>query len=160
MKNENKPDQEFTKIEPHILTKRLVICSHCGAEMSSVDHMIDEPHIFTTEWYCPKCERGTEMKVGQGKLLTRKGKQYQPTVLALLFHGDLALVVNAGAVDGKTDGLSYFFDEHTCPTNYLSRIRMIIDLKKRIKYAEGDVLADLQAKLKKTEAKLERFQAL
>lgn len=126
--NENIP---MTEVKPVAVTKHHVPCPWCGGNASTVDHLLNEKHATETQWACDACGEKIALKVKDGRLWTGKvrGERTYKT-LVLLRHGDIGLVVEGMAFEDHPGSPESYYDENTCPTNYLKHVKVIIDLKR------------------------------
>jgi hypothetical protein len=127
-----------------IYQKDFIICPWCnGKTKSSIDHLYDEV-IKWGPWYCDLCLHPYEGEVNGGKDLSiRKCLMMRPLfrTLSLLKicanEGDIYFVmeINSGYQDinqsPKTlaeiqDYNKYYFEEHSCPTNWIGDCVAII----------------------------------
>ena len=123
---------QYEQIVPFTETLKKVVCPTCHEPGSTVNHLIDEPSIRETAWHCNQCGMEILIKVGLGGLYVAPGKQKCDRTLVLLQNDQIALVVEGiNFSDQPNDNNEYFYNEHTCPTNYLTRVIDVIDLKEK-----------------------------
>lgn len=126
----------MTEIEP--ITVRHMRCLSCGAAMSSVDHLFAEPRSFGT-WYCDGCGKGHRGEVRGGVLRAElvPGEELKQTsvVLELPPQGKPVYFLVRGMRFTKerladadcADRDRFFYEEHSCPTNWLEPIEILHD---------------------------------
>jgi len=121
---------DMAEIQPVYETKRYSVCPWCNSKGSPVDHLIDGK--FDTTWYCDRCGESYALKFDHGRMWIGKvpGRRSEKT-LVLLRHGSIGLIVEGlkHSEDPTCSGNAYFYNEHTCPTNYLKYVKRVIDLK-------------------------------
>jgi predicted RNA-binding Zn-ribbon protein involved in translation (DUF1610 family) len=117
-------------------TKTFVHCPNCGAQASSIDHLFAKRE-FKTTWGCDSCGSYFDLLV-DGPDRVEVGINNERGVSVPCLHV-LALrprahpvfaVISArdyGRKEKPFDGAEYFYNEHTCPTNWTSDIEMLID---------------------------------
>ena len=118
----------FTK--PH----RYIPCMHCGAGAFMVSHLIHGTRFGP--WYCDDCGRsftGRTVSDGSVEVEPHGGRVVQTLVTLRREPGDgpITLLVRGIQVldhdeefDPERD--DYFYNEHTCPTNYLAKVEKVI----------------------------------
>lgn len=118
----------FTEVSPVAVTTHYVACPWCGVNASTVNHLMDAD--TETEWYCDECGEKFGLKFKDGRMWTRKvpGEKKIKT-LVLLRNANVGLVVEGMAFENGPGNDDYFYNEHTCPTNYLKKVKVVIDLK-------------------------------
>jgi hypothetical protein len=125
-----------------LITKRYIVCPQCSKDSgSSADHLIndairiDAPYSFGP-WGCNCCKKqfkGTIDQVGNIEIETVEGGEEVATltlmVLPPLKHPMYFIVRSKvwADKDGKIDlDKSYFYDIHTCPTNWIGDVGKIV----------------------------------
>jgi transcription elongation factor Elf1 len=105
------------------------VCPNCNKKGSSINHLIKEN--IETKWFCDNCGIQYNLKIENGKMFTSKTDNYKIKTLVMLKNNNIALIVegmcfyeNKGCCDDD-----YFYNEHTCPVNYMRNVKMVIDLK-------------------------------
>lgn len=101
-----------------------VVCPHCGEEDGRVDHLFDRPPASFGPWYCETCRRGYV-----GRVFAPNDVEVEPhpgfiedTLDLLVIQPQdrpVYFVVKGIAMNGERDGKKYFYEEHSCPTNYV-----------------------------------------
>ncbi len=113
-------------------TKTFIICPHCGAHTdSSVDHL--EAGCEFGPWYCDECGGGYQGKAnGAATEVQKVASRFSKTLDLLMLepHDKPIYFVMAGkryhANPGdEYDGKRYFYEEHSCPTNWICNTVMI-----------------------------------
>lgn len=121
-------------VEKQTRSYGFVTCPHCNKGEHRVDHC--KPG-FSSSWYCDECggrfhiELHSETKF----LLTPLAEKKIKTLVTLESAGPVRLLVEGmsftradGTSDGKEESRAqYFYDEHTCPTNFLGDVVKVID---------------------------------
>jgi len=118
-------NQIITKTTSHFA------CPDCGAPSSSIDHIDTHDGSFGP-WYCDECGIGVWGKFSAGTLsLERHTERKVDTLVLLKHHRDesaLFIVVDGMLLQKEGEPLdlgeanghkAYFYDDHTCPKNYL-----------------------------------------
>lgn len=121
-------------------TKIYAVCPHCSERASAVCHL--KAGEKAGAWRCKSCGgwyQPAANKDGSGYLVKKLDRPKDHRTLVFLRRGDVLLVVHRLAevahgcttYEGKLDqsGQAYFYNEHTCPTNYLSDVVAVVDLK-------------------------------
>ncbi len=116
--------------EPIARTKHHILCPHCSQGEATVDHC--EPG-FVSRWVCDEC--------GGHYRIERPGKSFQfllepllqKTLVTLESKGPVRLIVEGMShtlKDGKPDPEDhdeFFYNEHTCPTNFMHNVVKVVD---------------------------------
>lgn len=117
-------------------TTTYIHCPSCGARAGSIDHMVGRD----SRWSCDACGVGYRFKVDaldDVKVeIDREEGIDVPCFHVLTLPPQKSPVhfvikwkdYGRGGKDGRPpfDGAAYFFDEHTCPTNWTGTIEMIV----------------------------------
>lgn len=121
-------------IAPSVVTQRVMkkswLCPDCGEPSSDYTH-IKEGGRFGT-WYCDGCGAGFYGTIERGRPVLLRDKSKKIDTLVLLRKDDLFLVVKGmrfvGHGKDETIGANdqYFYEQHTCPTNYLKDVVAVI----------------------------------
>lgn len=121
-------------IIPKQITKQYIVCPHCNQNSGhSVDHIQRGGHFG--EWYCNECGhsyKGCRNEHGQIELTLSDSVKTNTYDLVVLPPQDKPIYFvlkgmsfNDGHYD---DGKEYFYEEHSCPTNWLKHmVTMIIE---------------------------------
>lgn len=125
-------------------TKRYFTCLACGIGEMYVEHLMDRNGTFGP-WYCSNCGQAHRGKVENGICHVELGKRKKEETSVLLKMspdaGDIFLIVKGSYFDDLNDGRPrpchpfsddkdrYFYNEHTCPTNYLQSAIEIITIR-------------------------------
>jgi len=113
-------------------TKTCIICPHCGAKTgSSIDHLVSGAKFGP--WYCDECGHGYGgVANGVETVLEKSEQRFDKTLdLLVLDPSDKPVFfVLAGKrfVDHADDdggNTRYFYEEHSCPTNWIGEAVMI-----------------------------------
>lgn len=120
---------DYTEISPVVKITRHATCPWCqAASESPVDHLIEQE--TQTVWYCDNCGESYGLMFHLGKMWTAKVPNRRCDDIAILLrHDDIGLIVKGMEFSDSPGGHAYFYDEGTCPTNYLKDVIRIIDLK-------------------------------
>jgi hypothetical protein len=111
--------------------KYLIECPYCKDYKHDVSHMIDQNTGFGP-WYCKSCKRAIIFKVKNGEFFIEETDKTSDKALVALelppLENSLFLIVNGIYLDGdlNQEHKRYFYEEHTCPTNFLNDAREII----------------------------------
>lgn len=123
-----------------LYTKDFVICPWCDAQTgSSVNHLYGQPGL-RTEWVCKECRRYYSVAInGPGdvdvaRVDSAQGSWTRTMTLLKRADSDLFFVMDHDRYlglgepdDDAAHSLEYFFEEHSCPTNWLSECVAVID---------------------------------
>ncbi len=116
-----------------VKTTTHIVCPSCNQPDKSVDHL--KGQRVDTMWYCDHCGKRYEFTVLPDltvKELKATG-EYLEKAIVLLRNGSVGLVVEGMTFHcpGKRDDHShdYFYNEHTCPTNYMRYVCAVVDLE-------------------------------
>lgn len=115
------------------VTTTYVVCPHCGENSGgSVDHQIarrTESHWGT--WYCDECGGGfAGTTTTNGAVIVRKTDDSFSKCFDLLRippqeHAIYIVRSASHSSDRDHAGTQYYYEEHSCPTNWLDHIEMI-----------------------------------
>ena len=120
-------------VTAHTKPDLYIDCPMCGEDDFQVDHLESGQ---TTAWYCDKCGGKFGIEVRGGKytitqfILTPLPDRKEKTLVTLQSKGPVRLIVEGIRLTDcpKEEGHDeYFYNEHTCPTNYLSSVVKCID---------------------------------
>lgn len=117
---------------PVVETTHYAVCPCCQEQTSTIDHLLGKD--TTTWWYCDNCgERYEIMFKRSGEVYTKPMNERKEKHLVLLRNGDIGLVVEGMSFSGSVpeEHHEYYYNEHTCPTNYMKVVLAVIDLKHR-----------------------------
>ena len=117
------------------ITKTHVICPHCNkVDGHTVDHIIEDNMSWFGPWYCEHCRKAYNGKYENGELTIEKHNDKIFDTIVFLKKDNVILAVKGmnfkSHIEQDYDqnhGNRYFYEEHTCPTNYLKNTLMIID---------------------------------
>lgn len=117
--------------------KHFAECPHCGEGEFAVDHLWEPGSIGRERgpWYCDECGRGALLKaIAPGIVDVSKSDASMPRTLNLLSipprdHPVYLVVHGVRSSDdpGNDGGTAYFYNEHTCPTNWTDQIEAVIE---------------------------------
>jgi hypothetical protein len=121
-------------------TKRYFKCLTCKEGTFWVEHLFGPGPKTWGPWYCDECGQGHRGRVeGEDVRVELTGDKREWTAVLLKLEpdaGDVYLTVR-GMHFTKNDGPmpegafhegGYFYNEHTCPTNYLRRVIEILQI--------------------------------
>lgn len=118
-------------------TKHYVKCPYCQGSQNSVDHLFGRDTSFGP-WYCDACGKAYRGEVkGKEIFIEKRPDQWCKNTLVFLRKEDILLVVKGRAFNGSMDGDPYYYEEHTCPVNYLRESVMVIDIPNQDKDPHG-----------------------
>ena len=116
-----------------VVSKTVVVCPHCEeVTRLGVDHLKGRDTV--TSWTCSLCghEIGIESKAGE-IIVTKRDTPQQIKGLSLLrFPGSNTYFVFSGPVrkyddeETRQSGDAFFFEENSCPTNWIKRCVAVI----------------------------------
>lgn len=120
-------------MKAELVSRIYVKCPFCGEGKSRVCHLFGQqlPNTFGP-WYCDGCGKGYTGTINSEtdidlKEYTRDFFAPSLSVLKLEPRTEpVYLVLKDRAYNGDIDK-EYFFNEHTCPTNFMSQVEKIID---------------------------------
>ncbi len=118
----------FTKPE------RYILCPGCKNEYFRVDHLAE--HVRTA-WYCDQCGIRFRVHALAGNRIeceVIKGESKAKRLVILRSDGPVTLHLHTFTTlpdSDETGHAEYFYNEHTCPTNFLGDVVKVID-------ADGD----------------------
>ena len=127
-------------------TKRFFKCP-CGGDEWSIEHLLDgsDPKATAGPWFCKQCGVGWWIEINKGPGMTVKlkdsGRRSAKTLVIMKLDPKdmdghpLYLMTEGIAFEPKEgeggepvidpDRDEYFYNEHTCPTNWLRSVREI-----------------------------------
>jgi len=115
--------------------KYSVSCPSCGDGQFGITHLIDKSvgKIDTYgPWYCDQCGDGYKISIMDRDVYIDlvPGEKKRKSIV-LLRSGYVLLIVEGMYFDESEidDHHAYYYNEHTCPTNYMPNVRMVIDLR-------------------------------
>lgn len=115
---------------PHLKTERYIFCPICGKEGKRVDHL---PIGCKTVWYCDECGGEFRLQVIEGGDVECEatGHRKDRTLVTLRSDAPVTLVVEGMVFsqtpeDEREHHVEYFYNEHTCPTNYMGNVLRVI----------------------------------
>ena len=116
-------------------TRVYIKCPKCGGDKSMrVDHILSRSSMFGP-WYCDACGEGIVgevLKSGEVEISDSPktaGKRWDKSLVLLELRPrpvSVYVIIRGGMFDGEKDNHDYFYEEHDCPTNFLSQIEMMI----------------------------------
>lgn len=114
-------------------TKHYVCCPHCGHSKTSVDHLFNEDHLSGRSfgpWYCDECGLSYSGKVVGNEVFVQKEPGRKDISTVFLKHGNVLLAVEGMYFDGdlNQEEARFFYNEHTCPTNFLKDVIEVYDI--------------------------------
>ena len=128
-------------MEPHLhkavtSTKTFVHCPNCGAVAGQVDHLFAVGREVKTRWGCETCGVDYDLVVdGPDRIevaISHERGVSVPCLHVLVLRPRLHpvfVVISARDYNRKDtpfEGAKYFYNEHTCPTNWTADIEMLV----------------------------------
>ncbi|MRT30868.1 hypothetical protein [Herbaspirillum sp. CAH-3] len=118
-------------------TKTFIRCPHCDGDEFPVDHILNGTWKRSFgPWYCDTCGgsfRGTKDDVGQIDLELLDERKVQTLDLLVLqpqakpvYFVLRGMRFEGPKFDGYPDNKEFFYEEHSCPTNWLRNIQTLI----------------------------------
>lgn len=121
-----------TTIEVH----HFVCCPACGEDSHRVDHLFEDANTHGScdfgPWYCSECGAAFRGQVVGTDVFTELiPEKRKDRSLVLLKYNNLLLMVEGMYFDGKLDKENdrYFYEEHTCPVNFMHNVEAVVDLE-------------------------------
>ena len=118
------------------ISKLHAVCPHCGETGHTLEHLRDGTNFGP--WYCDGCggAYGGVFRGADTELVKDAKGRRQIKVLTLLEHPaagapplrflvDGYRFVDDLCPDGEEDNKRFFYEEHSCPTNWIGDSRMI-----------------------------------
>ena len=111
-------------------TSTYALCPCCGGDVGSIDHLTYGQY----SWYCDGCGNQIAFVLENGQVLSAKSTgDKKIKTLDFLSNGKVGLIVEGMAFVDKSgkcdlDSKEYWYNEHTCPTNYTQNILAVVDL--------------------------------
>lgn len=120
------------KVETVIEIEHFILCPHCGNSKHAVDHLFsDDKEKTFGRWFCNECGGGFTGKVKGMDVFVEKDKNRKDKCIVFMRNGNILLVIEGMYFDGEfdIDHQKYYYEEHTCPTNYLLDVLYVINLE-------------------------------
>lgn len=125
------------KVELVQQVSHYIPCPFCGDQSSfSITHLLGENTTFGP-WYCDKCGHSIRGEVKSGSVEIEKRTEVKINTLDLLCippHEKPVYFVVAGSKISPRDSgdeelghTKFFYEEHTCPTNWLGEVLEVVD---------------------------------
>jgi hypothetical protein len=120
-----------------IETKRYASCLECGDKVGSIEHLDGDDIREIGPWFCESCGRGWWIRTNGrdvcDMVLDERRRWIPATATVTLVlppqKDPIVLTLHARVYDelGKEfgEGCAYFYDEHTCPTNWMRDVAEI-----------------------------------
>ena len=114
-------------------TKRYVTCPDCSGRLGGIDHLLGR--AFTTRWSCDDCGKYWGLQFSVDGSLEVSVSNEPPLISKLMVLEmppqskpvTVVLRVRTGS-DYNDDQHEYFYNDHTCTTNWLRDVaRIVID---------------------------------
>lgn len=116
-----------------ILSATHIVCPSCKMPDKTVDHL--KGQRLETMWYCDQCGKRYSFTVLPNLTVEdlKATGEHIEKALVLLRQGKVGLVVEGmifHSHSSKEDshGHQFFYDEHTCPINFMRYVRAVVDL--------------------------------
>lgn len=119
---------------PFQKSERYIRCPGCGKSEHQVSHL---PLGTETAWYCDDCGVRFRLRVISADCVNCEVipvESKEKRLVTLRSAGPVTLLVEGMVLlpnDDEEGHERFFYDEHTCPTNYMRKVVKVID-------AEGD----------------------
>lgn len=116
--------ESFTKPE------RYILCPGCQKDDFRVDHL---PAGTNTAWYCDECGirfRVHAMANDKVECEVMEGESRAKRTVILRSDGPVTLHLSDSVMlpdDDEAGHAEYFYNEHTCPTNFMAKVTKVID---------------------------------
>jgi hypothetical protein len=121
------------KINTIIEIKHFIECPYCHNSKNRIDHLFNEEgkEISWGYWYCDECGGGYKGIVKGKEVFIEKTIKRKDDSIIFLKNGNILLAIKGMYFNGNHDieNDRYFYEEHTCPINYLKNVEMIINLE-------------------------------
>ena len=109
------------------VSKQFLLCPYCGEYETGIDHLINR-NTTAGPWYCDNCGKAWSMKFYEnGDIEIIQREEMKQKTLVALRHNNIFLLVEGMVFNNDYSSDEYYYNEHTCPTNYLRRVEVIID---------------------------------
>lgn len=134
-----------------------IACPFCGQQWFEIGHL--KVGTQFGPWFCDECGRSFLGTIGISSVEWMPGtERLVPTKVTLeirtedapiTFLVDSFLIVEQGETPEESPGMEnaqYFYEEHTCPTNWLMKVEEVIDKNGRhdphgvFKYVKTEIL--------------------
>jgi len=114
--------------KPFTKPDRYICCPGCGKGEYGVSHL---PLGTKTSWYCDECGVLFTLQVISPDEIDTEvtSKRQEKRLITLKSEGPVTLLVEGLAfIPGDSEEHQrYYYDEHTCPTNYMPNVVQVID---------------------------------
>ena len=121
------------KVNTTIEVKHFIKCPHCKNSKDRIDHLFndEDKETYWGNWYCDECGGGYKGIVKGKDVFVEKVNERKDNSIVFLKNGNVLLAVKGMYFNGEYNAEDdrYFYNEHTCPTNYFKDIEMVIDLE-------------------------------
>lgn len=121
----------IAKLTP--VTKTYVHCPNCDHQMSVVDHLFKDKIKSAGPWSCRKCNLEWLLSLNEDQLTIiqyeGQSKPFAPALALLRTRTSPAIyfIVPVRSMDPDNVGENrYFYDEHTCPTNWINDSTIVV----------------------------------
>ncbi len=108
-------------------TLHYVLCPHCQKGKSRICHLFGQKISFGP-WFCDECGTGFVGTVDDRKVTVEVCKTRKDISTVFLRRDNLVLVVEGMDWGHEESNSKFYYEQHTCPTNYLSSTREVFDL--------------------------------
>jgi len=113
-------------------TKNYAHCPTCKEKDSTIDHL---KNGFESMWYCDQCGYLYKITKENGIIEVEPTKERSVDMFVFLKNANVGLIVKGSRNNPKAESYptelevkEYYYNEGTCPTNYLSEVIAIINL--------------------------------
>ena len=107
-------------------TTTYVHCPSCENKCSTVDHLTDG---FVSSWVCENCGVMYDIKMEEGIISVSSTNKINTKKFVFFKNSNIGLIVKITSFDSEQEQMQYFYDEHTCPINYMSNVIAVINLE-------------------------------
>lgn len=111
-------------------------CPYCSDGYHDITNLMNTNSTFTG-WYCENCGGSITITTKNREVEIQKTEEKRIRILVLLKRNELYLIVKGWKhpdIDyryGFDHHQEYYYNEHTCPTNYLREAEEIIDMNNK-----------------------------
>lgn len=114
-------------------TRTYVHCPECNGKVGTIDHL--GVGARPGPWWCDDCGAGYFMEIGAHGVSCRRvpDRRWVPVRVSMVLPPQtkpITFIVDTHAFDRDGEALgescAYFYNEHTCPTNWLQQVEDVI----------------------------------
>lgn len=124
-------DGSYTEAGVVTKTTTHIVCPDCGKPDADIDFAKGKE--IEALWFCGNCGAQYGVKsTKDGKFYTHRTTARTDPSIVILRNGRIVLVLKGmkfnGHASGSPNNDDYFYNEHTCPTNYMKNVKAVIEL--------------------------------